>query len=71
MAMGMGSAICDHTRCLAAADGLFRASLLQSWLKLWRTVAIVRDKGFNKVIFASECLSLIQHIKSLASDCTP
>jgi hypothetical protein len=37
-------------------------------LALQRAVSIAGDQGFEKVIFASDCLSLIQRLKSTEPD---
>jgi hypothetical protein len=37
-------------------------------LALRGVMAVVRDKGFDKAIFASNCLSLIQRLNSLTQD---
>jgi hypothetical protein len=37
-------------------------------LALQRAVRLAQEEGFGEVIFASDCLSLVQRIQSTASD---
>jgi ribonuclease HI len=70
--MGTGAIIRDHQgSCIAACrqhiQGVQQPECAEA-LALRRAVELARDKGFNKVIFASDCLSLIQRINSLTVD---
>jgi hypothetical protein len=49
-------------------------STAQRWQKLFalkRAVEVAADQGYNKVIFASDCLSMIQGILSCKPDRSP
>jgi hypothetical protein len=70
--MAMGAVIRDSAGgCLAAASlplqGFTTPEIAEA-LALRGAVAITRDKGFDKAIFASDCLSLIQRLHSLNQD---
>jgi hypothetical protein len=70
--MAMGAVIRDSAGgCLAAASlplqGFTTPEIAEA-LALRGAVAIARDKGFDKAIFASDCLSLIQCLHSLNQD---
>jgi hypothetical protein len=73
--MAMGAVIRDHDgRCLAAANAPlhgFSAPEMAEALALHHAVMITCNKGYDKAIFASDCLSLIQRLNSLAPDRSP
>jgi hypothetical protein len=70
--MAMGAVLRDSEgKCLAAASlplQGFTSPEMGEALALRRAVMIARHKGFNKVIFVSDCLSLIQMLNSQAPD---
>jgi hypothetical protein len=73
--MAMGAVFRDHTgACLTAASEPlqgFTSPELAEALALRRAVSIAIDKGYGRVIFASDCLSLIQRVNSLGQDRSP
>jgi hypothetical protein len=70
--MASGVVIRDHLgHCLlAASEPLlgFTSPEVAEALALRRAVALACDRGFDKVTFASDCLSLIQRVNSSAQD---
>ncbi|XP_051190008.1 uncharacterized protein [Lolium perenne] len=70
--MAMGAVLRDSEgKCLAAASlplHAFTSLEMGEALALRGAVMIACDKGFNKVIFVSDCLSLIQRLNSPAPD---
>ncbi|KAE8803228.1 non-ltr retroelement reverse transcriptase [Hordeum vulgare] len=70
--MAMGAIFRDHSgRCLAAASEPligFTSPEIAEALALRRAVTIADAKGFERVIFASDCLSLIQRLQSSKPD---
>jgi hypothetical protein len=73
--MAMGAVFRDHNgRCLASASlplpGFTPPELAEA-LALRTAVSLSRDRRFDKVIFASDCLSLIQRLKSAGPDRSP
>jgi hypothetical protein len=70
--MAMGAVLRDSEgKCLAAASlplQGFTSPEMGEALALRGAVMIACDKGFNKVIFVSDCLSLIQRLNSPAPD---
>jgi hypothetical protein len=73
--MAAGMVIRDHVgRCLlAASEPLvgYTSPELAETLALQRAVNLARDNGFQDVIFASDCLSLIQLVNSWTPDRSP
>jgi hypothetical protein len=63
----------NTTRCLTA-ESLplhdFSSLDIEEALVLHGVVAITRDKGFDKAIFISDCLSMIKHLNSPTLDCS-
>jgi hypothetical protein len=70
--MAMGVVIRDNSgKCLAAASlplQGFSSPEVAEAMALRRAVEVTRDRGFDKVIFASDCLSLIQRLNSTDPD---
>jgi hypothetical protein len=70
--MAMGAVFRDSEgKCLAAASlplQGFTSPEMGEALALRGAVMIARDKGFNNVVFVSDCLSLIQRLNSPAPD---
>jgi hypothetical protein len=70
--MVMGAVFRDHGgHCLAAASEPllgFTTPELAEALALRRAVSLAHDRGYDKVIFASDCLSLVQRLKSSTPD---
>jgi ribonuclease HI len=73
--MAMGAVFRDHSgNCLAAASeplAGFTSPELAEALALHRAVSIAADKGYDKVTFTSDCLSLIQRLSSPNPDRSP
>jgi hypothetical protein len=73
--MAMGAVICYHDgRCLAAANPPLQSFVppkIAKVMALRSAVMITRDKGFDKAIFVSDCLSLIQWLNSSSRDRSP
>jgi ribonuclease HI len=70
--MAMGMVIRDNSGvCLASASlplqGYTSPEMAEA-MALREAVSITRDKGFSKVIFATDCLSLIQRLNSTVHD---
>jgi hypothetical protein len=70
--MAMGAVFRDHNgNCLlAASEPLmgFTSPELAEALALHRAVAVASEQGMNKVILASDCLSVINRLKSTDQD---
>jgi ribonuclease HI len=59
--------------CLIACSQIFdevMAPELAEALAIRRALSLVQDEGFNKIILASDCLSVIQRIRASAMDRT-
>jgi hypothetical protein len=70
--LATGALFRDHQgQCLAAASeplqGLTDPEGAEA-LALHRAMVIAKDRGYAKVIFASDCLSLVQRVNSVAPD---
>jgi hypothetical protein len=70
--VGVGILIRNHTGdCLVACTeplkGVVSPEIAESWA-LRCAVSLVRDEGLTSVMFASDCLSLIQRINSSTND---
>jgi hypothetical protein len=72
--MAAGIMIHDHIgNCLAACSEQLRGFTtpeLAEALAMRQGVILARDKGFTKATFASDCLSLINRLKSSSFDCS-
>jgi hypothetical protein len=70
--MAMGAVFRDHIGgcLLVASEPLtgFTTPELAEAMALRRAVAIAADHGFDKIIFGSDCLSLIQRLQSTGQD---
>jgi hypothetical protein len=64
--MAMGAVVRDHFgNCLlVASEPLtgFTSPKLAEEMALHRVVAIASNQGYDRIIFASDCLSLIQRL---------
>jgi hypothetical protein len=60
----------ERSSCLAASEPLvgFTTPELAESLELRQVVAIAQERGHDRVIFASDCLSLVQRCKSSDPD---
>jgi hypothetical protein len=70
--VGVGILIRNHTGdCLVACTeplkGAVSPEIAESWA-LRCAVSLARDEGLTSVVFASDCLSLIQRINSSTND---
>jgi ribonuclease HI len=70
--MGWGAVLRDHTgtflfSCAEGLDGLPVPELAEA-IAARSALTMARDKGFQKVIMVSDCLSLVQRISSSAQD---
>jgi hypothetical protein len=73
--MAAGIVIRDHGgRCLLAGSipltGFTTPELAEA-LALCQAVTLARDRGFDNVSFASDCLSVVQRVKSTCPDRSP
>ena len=73
--MAMGAVLRDNGgNCLAVASEPlvgFTSPELAEAMALRRAVEIAKERGHDRVIFASDCLSLIQRISSVSPDRSP
>jgi ribonuclease HI len=70
--MGLGVVIRDHSgQCLAACsetqDEVVTPEMAEA-LALRRAVLFAREEGFSRVIFSSDCLSLVNRVNALQQD---
>ena len=70
--VGVGILIRNHNgdcsvACTEPLNGIVSPELAESWA-LRSAVSLARDEGFASVVFASDCLSLIQRINSSTND---
>jgi hypothetical protein len=70
--MGWGAVVRDHTgsillACNEGVDGITAPELAEA-IAVRQALSITRDKGFQKIILMSDCLSLIQRILSPGMD---
>jgi hypothetical protein len=72
--MGIGVVIRNHIgTCLIACSQIFdevTAPELAEALAIRRALSLVQDEAFNKIILASDCLSVIQRIRASVMDRT-
>jgi ribonuclease HI len=70
--MGWGAVVRDHTgsvllACNEGVDGITAPEMAEA-VAVRQALSITRDKGFQKIILMSDCLSLIQRILSSEKD---
>jgi hypothetical protein len=68
--MGWGAVVRDHTSSilLACNEGVDGITAPEEAIAVRQALLITRDKGFQKIILMSDCLSLIQRILSPGMD---